>query len=102
MALRSGAFPLHRLNEEKRKLSEPTFTDKMQSLVAKELSDAHSDPDRLGEAIERLANSLGLVIAVATKGNQFLTNDAARLRPVDATQSPDRVTSRLDRPLAGP
>lgn len=56
-------------------MSEASFTDKMQALVAFELSRAHSDPERMGEAIERLTNSLALTIATACKGHPTATNN---------------------------
>ena len=50
-------------------MSETPFEDRLAALVSMELSHARRDADRMGVLIERLAGSLGLVIAAATRGN---------------------------------
>lgn len=76
------------------------FTSKMQALVAHELSAAHSDPERMGEMIERLTNALALTVATACKGDPVATNNM-----VEGISSHlmERVVdqSRLARFLAG-
>lgn len=45
------------------------FADKLQSIVSLHLTEARrGDPAATADMIERLCNSLGLVIAVASKG----------------------------------
>lgn len=45
------------------------FADRLSGLCAMELSASRGDPDRIGEMIERLTNSLSFTIAVAAKGD---------------------------------
>jgi hypothetical protein len=51
------------------------FADKLSALCAMELSDAQGDPERIGEMIERLINSLSFTIAIAAKGDPRGTSD---------------------------
>ncbi len=46
-----------------------TFADELSRLAAKEAAAAKSDPERLGDMIERLSASLGMTIALAAKGD---------------------------------
>lgn len=46
-----------------------SFADRLSGLCAMELAAAHGNPERIGEMIERLTNSLSFTIAIAAKGN---------------------------------
>lgn len=45
------------------------FADLLSALCAIELAAAKGNPERVGEMIERLANSLAFTIAIATNGD---------------------------------
>lgn len=45
------------------------FGDRLSGLCAMELSAAHGHPERVGEMIERLLNSLAFTIAIAAQGD---------------------------------
>jgi hypothetical protein len=51
------------------------FADKLSGLCAMELSAAHGDPERIGEMIERLINSLAFTVAIGAHGDPKAIDD---------------------------
>ena len=51
------------------------FADKLSRLCASNLAETDRSPEAMGEMIERLASTLGFVIAMAARGNPEVIND---------------------------
>lgn len=76
------------------------FGDLLSGLCATELSAAKADPERIGEMIERLTNSLAFTIAIAARGepkgvSEMLEGAAAYL--FDAAGSHQRPAELIER-----